>query len=94
MVERTCPHCRGHLFPGETHCRWCAAEVPEQVPPLRPGDVIRVRNLFKGGRVEDVTVVQVERNGHGIAFQDARGQVWGYAQPRDVLAVVRRTKGE
>lgn len=92
MSEPKCPHCRGHLFPGENRCRWCDALVPAELPQLKPGDVIRIRNMFKGGLVEEVTVVKVERGGHGIEVKDARGQVWGYAKPQDVLAVVRRGK--
>lgn len=92
MGHPTCPHCRGHLVSDEDRCRWCDAWVPQSPPPIKPGDVIRLRNMFKGGRVEEVTVVRVDRGGHGIEFRDTRGQIWGYAQPRDILAVVRRGK--
>lgn len=93
-TTRRCPHCRGTLEPHETVCRWCGAPVPEEVPDLQPGDVLRVRNPFKGGHEEEVTVVRVDRGGHGIEVRDARGQVWGYLKPADVLGMVRRARRE
>ncbi|BDG61881.1 hypothetical protein caldi_29710 [Caldinitratiruptor microaerophilus] len=41
-----------------------------------------------------MTVVRVDRGGHGIEVRDARGQVWGYLKPADVLGMVRRARRE
>lgn len=91
-APRRCPHCRGVLEPQETACRWCGAPVPPEPPDYRPGDVLRVRNPFKGGHEEEVTVERVDRGGYGLEVRDGRGQLWGYLQPKDVVAVVRRAR--
>lgn len=85
MAERTCPHCRGHLQEGEERCRWCGGHVPPEPVRYQPGDVIRIRNPFKGGHVEDVTVVAVHRGGYALEVRDSRGLVWGLIQPRDIV---------
>lgn len=94
MSERTCPHCRGHVEPGAERCRWCNAPLPMEVSTYRVGDLLRIRNPFKGGHVEEVTVAGIERGGHGMTVQDQRGQYWGLIKPTDVITVVKRGKGE
>ncbi|MCG0238465.1 MAG: hypothetical protein L6E13_04210 [Firmicutes bacterium] len=94
MSVRTCPHCRGHVSPGEERCRWCGAPLPAEVPAFHPGDLLRIRNPFKNGHVEDVTVVSVERGGYGLAVRDSRGLVWALIKPTDVVAVLRRARAE
>lgn len=92
MKEQKCPHCRGQLFSREDRCRWCNARVPAVFTQVKPGDLVRICNLFKGGLVEEVIVDKVDRGGHGIEFKDSQGRLWGYLQPSDILAVVRRAK--
>lgn len=58
----------------------------------RPGDILRIRNRFKGGHTEEVTVISVGREGHGLEVRDCREQIWGYIWATEVLELVSRAR--
>lgn len=89
MALTRCPYCLDPVEPGALRCIWCNADLSRTPITIRSGDTIRIRNPFKGGHVEDVTVVQVEREGWAIEVKDHRGQVWGYIKPHQVVEVLR-----
>lgn len=86
MAEPNCPHCRGRINTLTSRCVLCGTLYQANPGRHKVGDRIRIRNRFKGGKVEDVEVIRVVRDGHGLEVKDDRGLTWGYIFPADVLA--------
>lgn len=84
--ERTCPFCDGKLFMAWDRCPWCNADITTPPVLVNAGDVITVKNPFKGNHVEQVTVVRVLHDGWALEVRDSRGLVWGYLKPRDIVS--------
>lgn len=80
----TCVWCKSSLPDGEAVCRYCGTSQ-SGAGSYKVGDRIRIRNIYKGNRVETVTITKVDRNGTGLEVRDAKGLVWGFIHPKDVL---------